>query len=125
MTTLLEYLPDEILLIICQYLAQRHVIRAFFGLNYRLNSTISHYTQSAFIFNDNTLDYDENYELLSIVGPYLHSLTIKNTCLSTNKLSLASNIRELTLINTKIPQIQVIFLSMFYKTNISILFSVT
>ncbi|CAF1373777.1 unnamed protein product [Rotaria magnacalcarata] len=101
MTTLLEYLPDEILLTICQYLYQRYIIQAFCGLNYRLNCTISHFIRSFIVSNENFLTNEENVQLLSTIGPYLRSLTIKNISLSANEISLASNIRELTLIHTQ------------------------
>ncbi|CAF3259894.1 unnamed protein product [Rotaria socialis] len=101
MATLLEYLPDEILLTICQYLYQRYIIQAFCGLNSRLNCTISHFTRSFIVSDENFLTKEENFKLLSTIGPYLHSLTIKNISLSANEISLASNIRELTLIHTQ------------------------
>ncbi|CAF0927247.1 unnamed protein product [Rotaria sordida] len=101
MTTSLEYLPDEILLIICQYLSQYDIVLAFFGLNNRLNCTISQFTQTLIISNENCSTHRENYQLLSIIGPYLHSLTIKNIHLSSSEISIASNIQELTFIHTQ------------------------
>jgi hypothetical protein len=47
-------------------------------------------------------------QLLSLIGPYLNSLTIKHTHLSIAEISLASNIQELTFIHaqhTIIPQL--------------------
>ncbi len=101
MTTILEYLPDEILLIICQYLNQYDIIRAFFGLNYRLNCTISQFIQSLIVFDDTYLNGGRSRRLLRMIGPYLHSLTVKQVHLSPAELSLASNIQELTFLQTQ------------------------
>lgn len=107
--TLLEYMPDEILLNICQYLSQYDIVVAFFGLNKRLNCTISQFLQSLTIANDNFLNFYGNRKLLFIIGPYLDSLTIKNTNLSSSEINLASNIHELTLIHAQLDQLPVIF----------------
>jgi hypothetical protein len=101
MATLLEYLPDEILLIICQYLSQEQIIFAFFNLNYRLNCTISQFLQSLVILDDEYRHPINSRGLLSLIGPYLNSLTIKRTDLSTAEISLASSIQELTFIHTQ------------------------
>ncbi|CAF1035372.1 unnamed protein product [Adineta steineri] len=90
MITTIEYLPDEILLIICNYLSQYHIIHAFFNLNDRLNSTISQY------YNSLIVDHNVYRELLPIIGSYLQSLTIKDISLKSHEISLASNIQELT-----------------------------
>ncbi|CAF1246052.1 unnamed protein product [Rotaria sp. Silwood1] len=101
MATSLEYLPDEVLLNICQYLSQYDIILAFFGLNNRLNCTISQFFQTLVISNETYWSHKENCQLLSIIGPYLHSLTIKNIHLSSAEISLASNIHELTFIHSQ------------------------
>jgi hypothetical protein len=98
MATLLEYLPDEILLIICQYLSQGQIISAFLNLNHRLNCTISQFLQSLIILDDS---HRQTRQLLSLIGPYLNSLTIKHTHLSTDEIRLASNIQELIFIHTQ------------------------
>jgi len=95
MATRLEYLPDEILLIICQYLSQAEIIHAFLGLNYRLNCTISHYTKLLII------NCEQTRKLLPIIGHYLNSLTIKQMNLSSDEICLALNIQELTFIHTQ------------------------
>jgi hypothetical protein len=108
MATLLEYLPDEVLLIICQYLSQHQIIFAFFNLNHRLNCTISQFLQSLVILDDRYRHHRQTRQLLSLIGPYLNSLIIKQTHLSTDEISLASNIQELTFIDTQpdvIPQL--------------------
>ncbi|CAF2514907.1 unnamed protein product [Rotaria sp. Silwood2] len=102
MITSIEHLPDEILLNICQYLSQYDIILAFFGLNNRLNCTVSQFIQTLIISNENYFTHRENYQLLSIIGPYLHSLTIKHTHLSSAEISLASNIQELTFIHSQL-----------------------
>jgi hypothetical protein len=100
MATVLEYLPDEILLIVCRYLSQYDIIQAFFGLNNRLNCTISQFCHSLVVFDELHINRRQTRQLLSIIGPYLHSLTIKHTRLSPAEISLASNIQELTFIHT-------------------------
>ena len=110
MKTTLEHLPDEILLLICRYLSQRRIILAFFGLNNRLNRTISQYYRSL-IVDTQYYSSRNNRQLLPIIGPYLHSLTIKYSGLSSTEISLASNIRELTFLNTQPVPISVIFQS--------------
>jgi hypothetical protein len=104
MKAIFEHLPDEILLIICQYLSQYHIIWAFFNLNNRLNCTISQFCQSLFISHANS----HRRQLLPIIGPYLRSLTIKSIDLSSSQISLASNIQELTFIQTQSQPIPVI-----------------
>lgn len=101
MATLLEALPNEILLIICEYLTQKQIIRAFFNLNYRFNCMISQWCHSLTIIDDNYAFYAEkSRELLSIIGPYIRSLTIKQTRLTDEQMKLAANIEELTFIDT-------------------------
>jgi hypothetical protein len=100
MRTILEYLPDEILLIICQYLSQYEIIHAFFGLNYRLNCTISQFARSL-VFEETFFNDRRSRQLLSMIGPYLHSLIIKQIRLSPDEINLASNIQELTFLHTK------------------------
>jgi hypothetical protein len=109
MSTILEQLPDEILLIVCQYLSQYQIIKSFLGLNYRLNCTISHFLQSLVLSRDDGLNHRQSRELLSTIGSYLHSLTIKDSQLSSAEISLASNIKELTFIHTRPDSIPVIF----------------
>jgi len=101
MATVLEYLPDEVFLIICQYLSQYHIIDAFWDLNSRLNCTISQFIRTLTVKNEYYLDDVRTRKLLSIIGPYLHSLTIKQIHLSSDEISLASNIQELTFIHTQ------------------------
>jgi hypothetical protein len=110
MKAIFERLPDEILLIICQYLSQYHIIWAFFNLNNRLNCTISQFCQSLFISHTNSHSYTntDRRRLLPIIGPYLQSLTIKSIDLSSSQISLASNIQELTFIQTQPHPIPVI-----------------
>lgn len=98
MATLIEYLPDEVLLIICRYLSQYDIIRAFLGLNYRLNCTVSQFTQSLVLSYG--VKHDRAGILLSLIGPELRSLTIKSTPLSSEEISLAPNIEEITFVNT-------------------------
>jgi hypothetical protein len=45
MSSTLENLPDEMLLEICRYLHSGDVLYSFFGLNFRLNQTITFYRQ--------------------------------------------------------------------------------
>jgi len=108
MKAIFEHLPDEILLIICQYLSQYHIIWAFFNLNNRLNCTISQFCQSLFISHANSYSHTDRRRLLPIIGPYLQSLTIKSIDLSSSQISLASNIQELTFIQTQPHSIPVI-----------------
>lgn len=100
MTALLEYLPDEILLVVCGYLSQKQILRAFCGLNSRLNCTISQFLQSLLIVDDKYEIGEPSRRLLSTIGPYLHSLAIRQTRLTAAEISLASNIQELTFIHT-------------------------
>ena len=108
MATLLEHLPDEVLLIICQYLSQEHIILGFLDLNYRLNCTISQFLQSLVVLEDQHKAKTQSRRILSRIGPYLHSLTIRHTRLSPEEISLASNIQELTFINTQLDSIPVL-----------------
>jgi hypothetical protein len=48
-TSILEDLPDEILLIICRYLSSVDVLFSFYGLNFRLSQTISDYCRDVFL----------------------------------------------------------------------------
>ncbi|UJR07797.1 hypothetical protein I4U23_012079 [Adineta vaga] len=102
MATVFEDLPDELLLIICQFLNQYYIIHGFLNLNYRLNCTISQFCNLLMLQNNSQDQQEQSRELLSVIGSKLQSLTIKNTRLSTEQVSLASNIRELTLIQTQL-----------------------
>ena len=108
MATILEHLPDEILLIICKYLSQYEIITAFFGLNNRLNRTISQYLQSLVLSTENNFNLSGSRQLLSMIGPYIQSLTIKHIHLSPVDISLASNIQELTFMHIQPDPIPVI-----------------
>ena len=101
MATVLEDLPDEILLIISEYLSQKQIIRVFFGLNYRLDCMISQFFHSLIISNSNNELDGSSRDLLKIIGPYLRSLIIKQTQLSAEEMKLALNIEELTFIDTQ------------------------
>lgn len=101
MVTILEDLPDEMLLIISEYLSQKEIFRAFFGLNYRWNCMISQFFHSLIIPNSKHESNGSNQELLMIIGPYLRSLTIRKTRLSIEEMKSASNIEELTFIDTQ------------------------
>jgi hypothetical protein len=109
MATILEHLPDEILLIICNYLSQYEIITALFGLNNRLNCTISQFLQSLVLSTENNSNLNRSRQLLSMIGLYIQSLTIKYIHLSSADISLASNIQELTFMHTQPDHIPVIF----------------
>ena len=98
MITTLEQLPDEILLLICQHLPQKRIALAFFGLNERLDGTVSQYLTSLTVTGGYYNDRRDGCELLALIGSRLHSLTIQDTRLSSTQLALAPNIEELNLV---------------------------
>ncbi|CAF1092389.1 unnamed protein product [Adineta ricciae] len=100
MVSTFEHLPDEILLTICQFLSQYHIIHGFYDLNHRLNCTVAQFTTSFFMQRRYVYDQDQNQEILSTIGRFLRSLTVKDVKLSSQDLLLTPNIHELTFIRT-------------------------
>lgn len=94
MVTTFEVLPDEILLLICEYLCQYEIIIAFFNLNFRLNCTISAYIRTLIVSED----YDKY--IFELIRTEIQSLTVKNNKLTSNEIRMGLNIEELNLIRT-------------------------
>ena len=94
MKTVFEILPDEIILLICQYLSSKEIIRAFMDLNFRLNCTISGYTSYW------TVSDPDDKPTFELIRNELRSLTVKNSLLTNDEIRTAINIEELNLIRT-------------------------
>ncbi|CAF1543310.1 unnamed protein product [Adineta ricciae] len=82
MTTPVSHLlsfPDEILLEIYKYLLSVHVLYAFYGINARLNATISYYYQHISLTN---IGFGQSAKfcrfILPRIGSQIRSLTINN-----------------------------------------------
>jgi hypothetical protein len=102
---ILEMLPDEILLEICRYLHSGDVLYSFFGLNTRLNQTVTFYRQHVSLHRTY---YNQFIHIFTIILPQIDS-TIRSLVIFEleSPLFLAAfknnhrycNLEKLTLVN--------------------------
>ncbi|CAF1459657.1 unnamed protein product, partial [Didymodactylos carnosus] len=111
--TKLENMPDELILECCTYLAPYHVLLSLFGLNTRLNCTITEYRQNILIDGTSTHLINRGYHyinstLLPMMGYQVYSLTIVNPQESPLiKIDQHTpNLEQLTFINCSINRLQ-------------------
>lgn len=101
----LEFLPDEMLLEICRYLHSGDVLHSFFGLNSRLNQTITFYREHVSLHRTFYLQFlniftkilpEIKYSICSLVIFELESPLFLE---SFAKNSIYPNLQKLTLVN--------------------------
>jgi hypothetical protein len=101
----LEILPDEILLEICRFLHCGDVLYAFFGLNTRLNQTITFYQQHVSLHRTSYMEFLHIFTLiLPQIGDSIRSLVIfelesRLFFQSFEDDNLCPNLEKLTLVN--------------------------
>ena len=101
----LEMLPDEILLEICRYLHSGDVLYSFFGLNSRLNQTITFYRQHVSLHRTFYMQFIHIFtRILPQIGSSIRSLVIfeleSPLFLSSFKANhIYHNLEKLTLVN--------------------------
>lgn len=93
--TRFEDLPNELLLLTYRYLRPCDLIWAFYGLNYRLNCTISHTFGSFTLLSENVTTTGKGREVLQLIGKYTRSLTLKSSTLSIDDFQLVPYLEEL------------------------------
>lgn len=85
-----EILPDELLLIICSYLNGIDVLRAFYDLNTRLNSTINYYAKQMNLSRIRYSQFNQYCNMLiqTNLGLQLKSLSLSNNRMISNRIML-------------------------------------
>jgi hypothetical protein len=77
--TILEDLPNELLLLICRYLSSTDVLFSFYGLNCRLSQTISGYFRHVVIAKTPYMQFKSICtSILPEIGSNIYSLVISN-----------------------------------------------
>jgi hypothetical protein len=75
--SMLEILPDEILLEVCKYLSCVEILQSFFGLNTRMTNMITEYRQHVSLHNASITQYLYlSNNVLPQIGSHIRSLTI-------------------------------------------------
>jgi hypothetical protein len=75
--SMLEILPDEILLEVCKYLSCVEILQSFVGLNTRMTNMITEYRQHVLLHNASITQYSYLYNnVLPQIGSHIRSLTI-------------------------------------------------
>ena len=106
-----EILPDELLLIICSYLNGIDVLRAFYDLNTRLNSTINYYAKQMNLSRIRYSQFNQYCNMLiqTNLGLQLRSLSLSNNRMTSNRIMLSTE--QVWPLNEKLPNLECLALS--------------
>jgi len=106
-----EILPDELLLIICSYLNGIDVLRAFYDLNTRLNSTINYYAKQMNLSRIRYSQFNQYCNMLiqTNLGLQLKSLSLSNNRMTSNRIMLFTE--QVWPLNEKLPNLECLALS--------------
>jgi len=106
-----EILPDELLLIICSYLNGIDVLRAFYDLNTRLNSTINYYAKQMNLSRIRYSQFNQYCNMLiqTNLGLQLRSLSLSNNRMTSNRIMLFTE--QVWPLNEKLPNLECLALS--------------